>query len=206
MRNVRPRRGQRNFCGDWWMATGHRHVAFESWVERDFLISADFAPEIVAVSSQPFTFDRSSKTAPRRSHTPDFFLRLADGSACVVDVRPEALVKPPDQEQFDATEQLCDELGWSYRRVGEQPAVLSANLRWLTGYRFPRACDRGTAEIVEAQMLRSGSLTLRELARAVGDPVVALPTIYHLIWNQTLRLDLRSRLLHEHAEVTVSSA
>jgi hypothetical protein len=33
-RRLRPRRGQRNFVGDWWLATIKRHVTFESWCER----------------------------------------------------------------------------------------------------------------------------------------------------------------------------
>jgi hypothetical protein len=38
---------------------------------------------------------------------PDYFIRLADGSAIVIDVRPDGRVTPPDQEVFQATEDLC---------------------------------------------------------------------------------------------------
>ena len=46
--------GQRNFQGSWWFATTGEHVGFESWVERDAVMLLDFAPDVVAVSSQPF--------------------------------------------------------------------------------------------------------------------------------------------------------
>jgi hypothetical protein len=32
-RRVRPRRGERDFVGNWWLATTKRHMTFESWCE-----------------------------------------------------------------------------------------------------------------------------------------------------------------------------
>ena len=52
-RRLRPRRGQRNFVGDWWLATTKRHVTFESWCERDHLIAFDFDPNIISIAGQP---------------------------------------------------------------------------------------------------------------------------------------------------------
>jgi hypothetical protein len=36
-------------------------------------------------------------------------------------------------------------LGWIYRRLGGLPDVLSANLRWLAGYRHERVSDADVA-------------------------------------------------------------
>ena len=83
--------GQRSFQGSWWFATTGEHVGFESWVERDAVMLLDFDPDVVAVSSQPFCLRWAGQPGARR-HVPDFFARLADGSALVIDVRPDELI------------------------------------------------------------------------------------------------------------------
>jgi hypothetical protein len=61
-----------------------------------------------------------------RRHVPDFFARLADGSAELIDVRPDELVGADDAEVFAATHRACAAVGWGYRRVGVVDAVLAA--------------------------------------------------------------------------------
>jgi hypothetical protein len=41
-RRIRTRKGQRHLPGRWWSATDGRHIAYESWLERDHLIAMDF--------------------------------------------------------------------------------------------------------------------------------------------------------------------
>ena len=84
-------RGQRSFQGSWWFVTTGEHVGFESWVERDAVMLLDFDPDVVAVSLQPFCLRWAGQPGARR-HVPDYFARLADGSAVVIDVRPDELV------------------------------------------------------------------------------------------------------------------
>ena len=133
---------------------------------------------------------------PQRTHVPDYFVRRANGAAVVVDVRPDSLVAPADQEVFDATAKLCASVGWEYRRLGSIPAVYLANVRWLAGYRHPR-CGRALESASVLGALASDSaLTIRGLAARVGDPLVVLPTIFHLLWRQQIRTDLATRSLH----------
>jgi hypothetical protein len=53
-----------------------------------------------------------------RSHAPDYFARLADGSALVLDVRAADRIKRRDQVAFDATRDACEALGWRYEVAG----------------------------------------------------------------------------------------
>lgn len=98
----------------------------------------DHDPDVVGLSSQTFTL--TWRPGGRRvSHTPDYFARLSDGSALIVDVRPVARVKPSDTAKFAATAAACEVLGgWSFRLVHEVDPVLAGNLRWLAGFRHPR--------------------------------------------------------------------
>jgi CoA transferase family III len=80
------------------------------------------------------------------AHAPDFFARRSDGSALVVDCRPVERRPPRDVAKFDATAEVCALLGWEYRLVGATDPVVTANVRWLAGYRHPRHRLAGTAE------------------------------------------------------------
>jgi hypothetical protein len=146
-RRVRSYRGQRNYCGDWWLETSKCHVAFESWCERDYLIALDFDPGVAAVAAQPFGLSFEGSDGSEHEHVPDFFVRMTSGAAVVVDVRPDNLIAALDAEKFNVTAELCAWHGWTYRRVGEMPSRWMDNVRWLAGYRHERVC---TASIVDA--------------------------------------------------------
>jgi hypothetical protein len=111
-------KGLQSFAGWWYFATTGSHVGFESWLERDHLMLMDFDPDVVAVSSQPFWLRWADGRGRSRRHAPDFFARRADGSAVVVDVRPEERVPAKDAEVFAVTAQACEAAGWEYRQAG----------------------------------------------------------------------------------------
>ncbi len=46
-------KGQKTFTGDYWAATSHDLVGYESWVERDAATALDFDPAVVALASLP---------------------------------------------------------------------------------------------------------------------------------------------------------
>jgi hypothetical protein len=181
-------RGQRSFQGSWWFATTGEHVGFESWVERDAVMLLDFDPDVVAVSSQPFCLRWAGQPGGRR-HVPDFFARLADGSAVVIDVRPDELVGADDAEVFAATQRACAAVGWGYRRVGVADAVLAANVRWLSGFRH-RRCGNAPAGSELVRRAAAGPVTVADLAGCAGDRLAVLPALYHLLWCGVLAADL----------------
>lgn len=197
-------KGQRNFAGLWWCGTSERHVGFESWCERDHLMRLDFDPDVIGISSQPFRITLPP-SLPQHSHVPDYFIRRGDGSAFVLDVRPDDRVKPADQEIFQATKILCGSVGWSYQRLGALPPVFLANLRWLAGYRHPRCSREPTATLLTGILASRGPATLRDLTTAVGDPVTTLPTLFNLLWKHKIRTDLHHRSLGKEALLSLES-
>ncbi|WP_433616894.1 TnsA-like heteromeric transposase endonuclease subunit [Dactylosporangium sp. CA-139114] len=180
-------RGQRSNQGLWWLATTARHVGYESWLERDHLTLLDFDPAVVGVAAQPFWLMWQHDGRPQ-SHAPDFFARLADGGGVVVDVRPAGRVRPRDALAFEATRQACDLTGWQYRLVHEPDPVRMANVRWLAGFRHPR-CRRTDLAAAVTEVFRE-PLGLLAGAGRVGDPLVCLPNVYHLLWTGVLATDL----------------
>jgi len=193
-------RGKRSFAGLWWFSTTSDHVGHESWLERDQVMALDFDPDVAGLSSQPFTLSWELD-GEKRSHTPDYFARLRDGTGLVVDVREDGQIKAEDADAFAATRRACGSVGWKFRRVGALDAVRAANLRWLAGYRHPRCLDTGRADALRVAFREP--LLLLEGAMRVGDPIAVLPTLYHLLWTHVLVADLDSAPLAASSVVVV---
>ncbi len=201
VRRFPARRGQRHLSGLWWSATTGGHVGFESWLERDHLMALDYDPEVTGIASQPFWLHWADETGGRVSHAPDYFARREDGSAVVVDCRPAERRKPADVEKFEATARACTLAGWEYELRGAADPVVTANLRWLAGYRHPRYEVPATAGVLR-QVLATGA-PLMSGAEAAGDPVATLPVLFHLLWRRVLAADL-SVPLGEHTLVRLA--
>ncbi|RII13829.1 hypothetical protein DSC45_23015 [Streptomyces sp. YIM 130001] len=193
--------GQRNFPGWYWAATCAELVGYESWVELGQLLRLDCDPGVVAMASQPFRLSwRSDGRARRISHTPDYFVRRRDGTGVVLDVRPDDRIEPEDAVKFEVTAAACARVGWGFERVGVLDPVLAANLRWLSGYRHPRVRREPVAAELRAGFARPRGLLAG--ARAVGDPIVVLPVLFHLLWRRELAVDLEAGLLSAATQVS----
>jgi hypothetical protein len=183
-------RGQRHLSGRWWSATVARHVGYESWLERDHVLALDFDPDVVGIASQPFWLFWPKESGGRfGSHAPDYFVRRADGSAVVIDCRPEhRQCRPRDVVAFEMTRRACEMAGWDYRLLGAIDPVVTRNLRWLAGYRHPRYRVTEIAERLRG--VEGEPVALINAAHAAGDPIATLPVLYHLLWRHELSADL----------------
>jgi hypothetical protein len=185
-------KGLRSFAGWWYFATTGAHVGFESWLERDHLMLMDCDPDVRAVSSQPFWLRWRDADGRSRRHAPDFFARKADGTAVVVDVRPDDRIPARDAETFAVTAAACEAAGWEYRRAGDLDPVLVANMRWLSRYRHPRCLVPEVAAVLLDAF--AGGRGLFEGAELAGDRLRVLPVLFHLIWRRQLAADLTAPL------------
>jgi len=197
VRRFVARKGQRHLSGLWWSATAGAHVGFESWLERDELMRLDFDPTVTGIASQPFWLYWTGEDGVRVAHAPDFFARKSDGAPVVIDCRPAERRPARDMAKFDATARACELVGWEYRLVGAGDPVVTANLRWLAGYRHPRYWLPGTVALLR-EVFAVGTPLLAG-AEAVGDPIAVLPVVFHLLWLQELSVDVTVPLHHETA-------
>jgi hypothetical protein len=202
VRPFRFEKGLRSFAGWWYFATTGAHVGFESWLERDHLMLMDFDQAVRAVSSQPFWLHWRDERGRARRHAPDFFARRGDGTAVVVDVRPDSRIPGRDAEAFAVTASACELAGWEFRRVGELDPVLTANVRWLSRYRHRRCLVPEVAEaLLEVFAQRRGLLAGAALA---GEPIGVLPVLFHLMWQGLLVADLAGGPLSGSVMVSTS--
>lgn len=190
-------KGKRNYEGRWWSSTTRTHIAFESLLERDALMMADFDTEVVAIAAQPFALLWPRDTSGAKHHVPDFFVRLANGDGRVVDVKRAAAVKHA-ATQFELTRKACNEICWQYQVFTEPDPIFTANLRWLAGYRHDRFApdvkvyDRITEAFTTPMSLALG---VRDAASILNNPESPLLAhTYHLMWKQDLHTDLYTPL------------
>ncbi|MQS10993.1 TnsA-like heteromeric transposase endonuclease subunit [Streptomyces kaniharaensis] len=182
-------RGQRSYPGLYWSATTGGHVGFESWLERDHAVALDFDPQVIGYASQPMWLFWEGESGRVRCHAPDFFARLSDGRAMVIDSRPvECRSDERDIATFAATKLACAQAGWDYALWGEADEVWVANVRWLAGYRHARCRNEAVANRLQRYFARPGMLLAG--AEETGDPIATLPVLFHLLWRQELTTDL----------------
>ena len=160
------------------------------------MILLDRDPQVVGIASQPFWLHWQDGTR-RRRHAPDYFVRLADGRGRVVDVRADDQVDDGAAESFEAMEMACRAVGWEFVQAGTPDPVFMANVRWLARYRR-RRCLRW---LIAARLLEAFEepAPMQEGVRAVGDRLVVLPVLFHLMWSGVLAADLQGELLRETA-------
>ncbi|WP_327344961.1 TnsA-like heteromeric transposase endonuclease subunit [Streptomyces europaeiscabiei] len=93
-------------------------------------------------------------------------------------------------------------MGWDFVRVGTPDAVLMANVRWLAGYRHPRAHRPEIAARLVEVFADGGGLMAG--AQVVGDQIAVLPVLFHLLWRRVLAVDLDAGLLSAGTRVRLA--
>jgi hypothetical protein len=149
---------------------------------------AGFRPDSVGIASQPFWLSWRDEAGKLIWHAPDFFARRADGTSVVVDCRPVERRKPRDAAKFEATARACAMVGWNYRLVGAPDPIVTANLRWLAGYRHPRHDLPDVREVLRRVYVTPTPLMAG--TAAAGDPIAVLPVLFHLLWRGVLAVDV----------------
>jgi len=156
-------------------------------------MALDADPEVAGVAAQPMWLRWTAESGRLVRHAPDYFARRADGTAVVIDVRPDQRIGDQDAAVFAATARLCAQVGWEYQRVGELGAVHAANLRWLSGYRHPRFAQPELA-VRLGEVFAEGAPLLGGAA-AAEDPVAVLPVLFGMLWRGELTAELERDLL-----------
>jgi hypothetical protein len=189
--------GRRWGPGWWWSATTGGHVVHGSAAMRNQLMLLDRDPRVVGLAGRPVRLLwRDAADGRVWSWVPQVFARYADGTALLADCPGSPGAGGVRALRAGgAVAAVCEAVGWSYRRLGPPDPVLVANVRWLAGYRHPRY--RGSP-VVEAAVVDAfaEARPLIEGVRAVGDPIVVWPVVFHALWSGRLSVVL-SRPLHE---------
>ncbi|MFJ4828291.1 TnsA-like heteromeric transposase endonuclease subunit [Streptomyces bacillaris] len=192
--------GRRWGPGWWWSATTGRHVVHGSAAMRTQLMALDRNPDVTGLSARPIRLLWRDTDGRVCSWVPQLFARYADGTGLFADC-PSSPAAGGDRAQRVRVvlETACARVGWSYRRLEPPSAVVTANLRWLAGYRHPRNQGPTWLRAALAEVFAEPR-PLADGAAAVGDPLQVLPAVYHALWCGHLTVSLNEPL-HEEALV-----
>jgi hypothetical protein len=194
-RTFRWYRGQRHYSGTYWSATECRHVIYESRLELEALLIADFDATVRRIVAQPFRL-RAEVNGRLHEHTLDFLLAQDDAPLVIDVVRAERLAQPKVQFKCAWTRQIIQSLGWSYVVSSEQDPVWIGNVRFLAGYRRDWLVNRGAVDELRA---RAEGLVGKAISEAESQitshpqPLVR-SALFHLLWRHEFSVDLTQPL------------
>lgn len=197
IRTVASWKGKNTYEGDYWSATLRRHIHHESFLEREYLMDADFDPHVVALQWQPFVLKWPRGTPKHRGHVPDFFVRFDDGDGKVIDVKRPDKVEA-NIRQFEMTQQICEQVGWGYDVFTGLPEPQASNITFLCGFRQDRYSPASghLAALLDAFTPETSLKTgIHRAARTTRLPKSVIHGhVLHLLWKQVLGIHVDTLL------------
>ncbi|MDR1853639.1 MAG: TnsA endonuclease N-terminal domain-containing protein [Azoarcus sp.] len=215
LRPVRKIRPTRRSVSGWYMFRGESAIAFESTLERDFLIRTEFSLSVLDIIPQPVEIPFNGRNGQLYHYTPDFLVYYKLGNhpyndyprPVLVEVKPEAEWKKHWREwqtKWKAARRYAREKGWVFHILDESRIRDQAleNIRFLEPYKrqsFPVEESKAVLDSV----MEMGCVTLDYLLarhfmgtyRAEG-----ISHIWHLLATRQLDCDI-SRPFNEFTEL-----
>jgi len=179
-------------------------VQFESTLERDFVMRAEFFTAVAQVVAQPVTIDFRGADGRPLTYTPDYLVYYhLDGRhledyprPLLVEVKPEAEWRAHWREwstKWKAARTRAREEGWTFRIFDEsriRDQVLS-NIRFIERYQRMDFCEEESLAIIET-VRQMGSVPFHYLLARhfVGDDTrIGIAHLWHLLAARRLDCD-----------------
>jgi hypothetical protein len=186
-------RHQRHMPGLWFSTTAGRFLAYESLLERDWMLLMDFDREVEGMCEQPLRLSYV-KDDQRVSHVPDLLVWRA-GRPELCDVKSEERLEDPlFLAQVEATGLACSEAGLGNRILSEPDRQLLVNVRWLAGFR-ERSPDPDGERTRMLSALAVGASTIGELLAGAVEPALARPVLMRMLWAGEVLVDVTEPLV-----------
>jgi len=186
-----------------------KQTAFESTLERDFMLLAEFDPDVLSYEEQPVRIDYLSVDGQTRHYTPDILVIYRQTSTSTM-LKPPLLVEIKYRRglferwqelkpKFRAARRYAKEQGWSFKIITE----VEIRTPYLKNVKFLRQYQRRPIDLAGASMLlqkvselRStdpGSL-LTSVSQDAHDRAHLLPTLWSLVAQRKIGADLNQPL------------
>ncbi|MCZ7430165.1 TnsA-like heteromeric transposase endonuclease subunit [Streptomyces sp. WMMC1477] len=188
------RRGKRLAPGWWWSATTGRLVHYGSAAMRLHVMLLDRDPRVSGLAARPLEL-RWRERGETRMHAPQLMLRLADGEGVLADCRASQELSQRQRSLAAVVGEICGAVGWRYWVLGPVNPVYRRNVTWLARYRHPRY-HGGQRLAAALEDTFAHPAPLWDGVRAIGDPLLVLPALFHALWAGQLAADLAAAM-HE---------
>lgn len=186
VRKVRP--NQRSITGH--LPVEGRLVAYESALERDFLVLISAEPDFLAIEEQPVTIPYRLSAGRASRYTPDFLVTYSGRQTELIEIKYRAELwagwagfKP----KFQAATRWAQEQGARFRIVTDRHirGHRLENLLWLRRY-LKSQPDLAAATAILAA-LETGPESISALLQTSQDATI---TLWHLIATRQVMIDL----------------
>lgn len=184
-------------------------AAFESSLERDFLLLLDFDPDVEFYEEQPLKITYADERGRRRTYTPDVFVRYridplqakpTPPHLCEVKYRDDLRQHRTDyQPKFRAARRHARQQGWRFRLVTER----HIRTPYLDNVKLLRSYQAMASNVSYQTWLLNTLLELGETNPASLLPAMSqdrwqqaqlLPTLWQLVATRQIDTDLRQPL------------
>jgi len=210
-RKIRPTR--RSVSGIY-AFRGKTSIPYESTLERDYLIRAEFLHPVLEVIPQPVKIPFIGKNGQTYTYTPDFLVRFRprvtesglEDKPLLIEVKPMAAWREQWRDwapKWKAARRYAIEQGWTFRIADEsriRDQVL-ANINYLDRYkRMPFPEEQSLALIEWVRRLQA--TTVGDLAASHFKPVEqneGIAHIWHLVAMRQLECQIDAPLTEQTA-------
>lgn len=180
--------------------------AFESTLERDFVTLLEFDIAVDRYEEQPLRISYLGRDGRRHPYTPDFFVHYrgdAISTLCEIKYRRELFENWSEfKERLKAGRIHASERGWRFQIFTE----VEIRTPYLTNARFLLPYQRCQPNWEDAQLLldtlrryedSTPKRLIEEIYCDIGDRARILSTLWKLVADRTVGVDLDQRLTME---------
>ncbi len=186
-----------------------KQTAFESTLERDFMLLVEFDPDVLSYEEQPVRIDYLSVDGQTRHYTPDILVTYHQASTSTM-LKPPLLVEIKYRRdlferwqelkpKFRAARRYAKEQGWIFKIITE----VEIRTPYLKNVKFLRQYQRRPIDLAGASLLLQKVSELRStdpgsllafVCQDAHDRARLLPTLWSLVAQRKLGADLNQQL------------
>jgi hypothetical protein len=186
-----------------------KQTAFESTLERDFMLLVEFDPDVLSYEEQPVRIDYLSVDGQTRHYTPDILVTYRQTSTStmlkaplLVEIKYRRNLFEQWQElkpKFRAARRYAKEQGWIFKIITE----VEIRTPYLKNVKFLRQYQRRPIDLAGASLLLQKVSELRStdpesllasVCQAAHDRTRLLPTLWRLVAQRKIGADLNQPL------------
>ncbi len=199
----------RNLTGLVYNSRIHSLSAFESTLERDYLLLLDFDPAVEFYEEQPVTIKYYDSGERLHRYTPDVFVRYRNDAntkslplpvLCEVKYRDDLRQHWTEyKSKFKAARHYARERGWRFRLITEREirTPFLDNVKFLRQYQA-LAVDEAEQSMLLQALAQRPTTDVEGLLTAVTTDrwrrAQLLPVLWHLVAQRQVGVDLRHAL------------
>src|SRR5262245_32854249 len=186
-----------------------KQTAFESTLERDFMLLAEFDPDVLSYEEQPVRIDYLSVDGQTRHYTPDILVTYRQTSTSTM-LKPPLLVEIKyRRDLFERWQELKPKFRAARRYAKGQGWIFKINTEveirtpYLKNVKFLRQFQRHPINLADADLLlrkvsdlesTDPESLLSALCPEARDRAQLLPTLWRLVARRTIGADLNQPL------------